>query len=122
MLEGQDFSAFLEWRNLGENQQDDVSLKLLLPDGVSLVPGTSVLVTGTNRDGVVIGDGLSTSRGVNLGSYAPGGNLIVQFTLHFSAVTATSCGTTELPLAAYRFAFDGPQLHETVPIALARVC
>ena len=121
-LEGQDFSGFLEWRNLGDQQQDNVSVKMLLPDGVTLVPNTSVLVTSKTPTGASISDDLVTSTGVNLGSYAPGGNFIVQFTLHFSAPATMTCGKNELPISAYRFAFDGPQLHETVPISYQRSC
>lgn len=121
-LEGQDFSGFLEWTNLSDEQQDDVAVKMLLPDGVTIVPNTSVLVTSKTPTGALISDDLVTSTGINVGSYGPGGNFIVQFTLHFSAPATTTCGTNDMPISAYRFGFDGPQLHETVPVTYHRSC
>jgi len=122
VLEGQNFSGFLEWRNRSEGRQDNVSLKMLLPDGVTLMPGTSVLVNGKDTEGAEIGDGLGASTGINLGSYGPGASFFIQFTLHFSAAPSVTCGRNVMPISAYRFAFEGPQLHESVPITHLVAC
>lgn len=121
LLTGQDFSGFIEWTNRTSKREDNVSIKLALPDGLSVVPGTSVFVASNHPKGAKFSDGIATS-GLNVGSYAPGGNFYIQFDLHFTAPASMRCGTNRFAIFGYRVAFRGPELNESVPLTYLRAC
>jgi len=70
----------IQYKNTGTTQQDSVVIKDKLPAGVSYVAG-STLVANSKTGGQykAIDDNGVTARGINLGSYAPNGNVYVKF-------------------------------------------
>lgn len=124
LVDGQDFSGWIEWKNHSTKQQDGVVLRLNLPEGVTLVPRTSILVTSKHpHGGPPLGEQLTTT-GYNFGSYAPEGNFWVQYDLHFDAPSSMKCGLNRFALFGERLESksSGAQLTEAAPLDYTRAC
>ena len=68
----------LSYSNTGTINQLDVKLKDLLPEGLTYIPGQTVVYDDENPDGATVGDGIG-SGGINIGDYAPGGGAYLSF-------------------------------------------
>lgn len=68
------------YKNTGETQQKNVTLKDTLPAGISPVAGSVRIMNATHASGATVADGdkLFTS-GINIGAYTAGSNAIVIF-------------------------------------------
>jgi len=83
----------ISYQNTGTTQQDDVSVRDILPTGVSYVPGSTYIdnsVTGGQFKSTV--DGITTV-GYNAGSYQPQGNVFFKFSAKLPTVDKLQCGT-----------------------------
>lgn len=123
LVDGQDFSGWIEWKNHSAKQQDGVVLRLNLPSGVTLVPKTSIVVNSKAPKGGPIGEQLTTT-GYDFGSYAPDGNFWVQYDLHFDAPSTMKCGMNRFALFGERLESkaSGAQLREAAPLEYRRAC
>jgi uncharacterized repeat protein (TIGR01451 family) len=82
----------IKYLNTGTVQQDNVTIKDVLPAGVTYVPGsTFVSNSATNNQWSAVTSDDVTKGGLNIGSYAPGGAGYVKF-------TATVTGNDQLPM------------------------
>ena len=84
-------SVFVEYMNTGGFQQDDVTFRVTLPDGLALVPGTSVMFNSVVPEGALVSDNLP-GAGINIGSYASGGNAFVFFEVQTGEAELFPCG------------------------------
>jgi uncharacterized repeat protein (TIGR01451 family) len=84
------------YTNTGTTQQDDVTITDTLPQGVTYVPG-STLIANTKTGGSYKAtlDGV-TSNGLNIGSYSAAGNAYVKFSAKVADNIALTCGTNIL--------------------------
>lgn len=92
---GETVDYLVEYKNTGSVQQDNVVLKDQLPAGMTYVAGSSVLGNALHPSGIKTNDGI-TAGGINIGSYAPGGNAWVIFSATVPAESKLECGTTKL--------------------------
>ncbi len=86
----------ITYQNTGTTQQDNVSLRDILPANVSYVPGSSLIANATTGgqykatlDGV-------TTNGYNAGSYQPRGNFYFKFSAKVADQAALACGVNTL--------------------------
>ena len=86
----------ITYQNTGTSQQDNVSLRDVLPANVAYVPGSSLIANATTG-GVYKPtiDGITTT-GYNAGSYQPKGNVYFKFSAKVADKAALSCGTNTL--------------------------
>lgn len=93
---GQKVLYKVAYQNTGTTQQDNVSLRDMLPSGVSYVAGSSVIANSTTggqykatKDGI-------TTTGYNAGSYQPKGNVFFKFSAKLPTEDKLKCGTNKL--------------------------
>lgn len=83
----------LNYENTGTNQQDNVLLRDMLPQGITYVNGSSLIAnstTGGQYKSTI--DGITTN-GINAGSYQPQGNVYFKFSAKLPNEDALQCGT-----------------------------
>ena len=85
----------VNYRNTGDNQQDNVTIKDALPTGMTYVPGSAILGNSLNPNGTKTNDGI-TSTGINVGSYKPTGNAWVIFSATTPTADKLTCGANLL--------------------------
>jgi len=76
---GETVDYLINYKNTGSIQQDNVVVKDQLPAGMTYVAGSSVLGNALHPSGIKTNDGVTSSTGINVGSYGPGGNAWVIF-------------------------------------------
>lgn len=91
----------LAYDNVGQTQQDNVTLEDDLPAGLTFVPGSTELDNDATPNGEALADGITTGK-VDIGSYAAGSNAYVYFK---AKVDAAPC--TALPNVAYVITQNG---------------
>lgn len=92
---GETVDYLVEYKNTGEVQQDNVMLIDKLPAGMTYVPGSSVLGNALHPAGIKTNDGI-TDKGLNIGSYGPGGNAWVIFSAKVADKEDLKCGPNTL--------------------------
>ena len=93
---GDTVEYLLGYTNTGSVNQKDVVLSDKLPAGMTYVAGSSQLKDANSPNGKAIADGVTTT-GVNVGEYAPGGNVYVWFQAKAAANDdLPACGTNTL--------------------------
>lgn len=75
---GQVLRIAVSYQNTGTNQQDDVVLRVDLPDNMHFVQGSTYWSNASHHD-VHTSDDAIKDVGINLGSYAPTGNVWAVF-------------------------------------------
>lgn len=75
---GDKVTVAVTYKNTGTTQQDDVVLRVQLPQNAQFVSGSATWRNASAERDMDAGDGL-VERGINLGSYAPGANAWAQF-------------------------------------------
>ena len=93
---GEKVDFLLSYQNTGTTQQNNVILRDMLPEGMKYEAGSTVVTNSVSPKGAKGKDGVTTSTGVNYGSYAPRGNLFVQFTATVPGADELKCGKNEL--------------------------
>lgn len=70
----------IEYKNTSGESQKNVMLRDILPANLKYVPDSTRLANGNHPNGATIDqDDLVTTKGINIGSYAPGANALVRF-------------------------------------------
>lgn len=110
------------YQNTGTSQQDNVSLRDILPEGVTYVEGSSLIANSTT-DGKYKStvDGITTT-GYNAGSYQPQGNVYFKF----SAVVDDNdklpeCGENTLVNTA-KATTSGGAKEDTADVVVTKTC
>lgn len=78
VAKGSTVEYLLSYENTGTINQLDVTLKDVLPAGLTYLPGKTKLYNDTNPDGEIVGNGIGQG-GINIGNYAPGGAAYLSF-------------------------------------------
>ena len=71
---GETVDFLVEYKNTGETEQSNVTLRDQLPKGLTYVNGSTKYGNATYPNGTKASDGITTSTGINVGKYAPGAN------------------------------------------------
>jgi len=94
---GETVDYLIQYKNTGSTQQDNVVVKDTLPAGMTYVAGSTVLGNSKTPNGAKISDNVTTTTGVNIGSYAAGANAWVIFSAKVAANdNLPTCGTNKL--------------------------
>lgn len=93
---GEKVNFLLSYQNTGTTQQNNVILRDTLPAGMTYVAGSTIVTNSVSPNGAKGADGVATTTGVNYGSYAPRGNLFVQFSATVPSADKLKCGKNEL--------------------------
>ncbi|MFD8805116.1 hypothetical protein [Streptomyces sp. NPDC059597] len=98
----------LQYLNDGAVQQDHVIVRLKLPAGAVYMLGTTQFAASTT-DGKWTSETLDTiaKQGIDIGSYAPGGNAYLRFVAHVDQKTAGLCSSSGLMATVKASAQDG---------------
>ena len=92
---GDEVEYQIEYKNLSENQVDNVMIRDILPDNMEYVAGSTMLYNSNYQSGVKVVEDTVTTSGINIGSYASRGNAYVRFTAKVVAKNIV-CGTNQL--------------------------
>lgn len=103
---GDKVDFLLSYQNTGTTQQNNVVLKDALPTGLGYVSGSTNVANSNNPKGAAEKDGITTT-GVNLGSYAPKGNIYAKFTTKVADKDALKCGVNTLTNTASALTDNG---------------
>ena len=68
----------ITYKNTGTTTQNDVTIKDVLPKGLTYVNGSTVLVNNSNPNGLKVSDGV-IANGINIGNYGAGASASVTF-------------------------------------------
>lgn len=80
---GEVFTVRTEFRNLGTFDFRNVGVWETFPEGMELVPGTTVLRNGAHPDGLKMKDNINNGTGFNTGLYGPHANAIITYQAKF---------------------------------------
>ena len=112
----------VEYKNIGNAQQDNVVIKDQLPAGVTYVAGTSKLYNTKNPNGKVLSDGIVSPKGVNIGSHAAGANSFVVFQAKVAKnADIAKCGENILSNKA-TVETDNGSKSDTADVTVTKVC
>jgi len=110
------------YQNTGTSQQDNVSLRDILPSGVTYVAGSSQIANSTTSGAYkATVDGVTTT-GYNAGSYQPQGNAYFKFSAKVpSKDSLTSCGDNTLVNTA-KATTSGGAKEDTATVVITKEC
>ena len=112
----------IEYKNTGTMQQDNVVVKDQLPAGVTYVPGSTKLYNTQNTSGKTLTDGVTSSKGVNIGSHAAGAASFVVFKAKVAKnADLAKCGDNTLVNNA-TVATDNGSKSDTASVKVAKTC
>lgn len=111
----------ITYQNTGTTQQDNVSIRDILPKNVSYVSGSS-LIANSATDGKYEPtiDGVTTT-GYNAGSYQPKGNAYFKFSAKIADKNALECGTNTLKNVA-RVTTTGGYKEDDATVTVIKEC
>lgn len=109
------------YQNTGTTQQDNVTIRDMLPAGVSYVAGSSLIANSTTGgqykstlDGI-------TTNGYNAGSYQPQGNAYFKFSAKMPSADALTCGLNTLVNTARVTTNEGYK-EDTATVTINKEC
>ncbi len=92
----------IQYKNTGQVRQDNVTIKDVLPKGVSYIPGsTHVATSETGGQWKNISSDDVVTKGINIGNYLPGGNAYVRFSAKIDKLDELDCGPNKLTNVAH---------------------
>ena len=92
---GETVDYLVQYKNTGNVTQENVVIKDTLPAGMTYVAGSTILANGNNPSGKAINDDVTT-KGVNIGTYAPGASAWVRFSAKVADSDDLVCGANSL--------------------------
>jgi hypothetical protein len=83
----------LKYKNTGSTQQDNVLIAMQIPGGSEYVMGSTYIATSvTHGEWKLTNDGIA-GRGLNVGSYNPGGTVYLKFKVRPRGKTTFTCSS-----------------------------
>ena len=93
---GETVDYLLQYKNTGSLQQDNVTFRDTLPAHMTYVAGSTIYGNSQHPSGTRASDNITTSTGINVGSYAAGANAWAIFSAKVDGVSALACGVNSL--------------------------
>ena len=118
---GETVDYLLEYKNTGTIQQDNVVIKDQLPAGMTYVTGSTVLGNALHPQGIATNDGVTTSNGINVGNYGPGGNAWVIFSAKAPANDQLQCNMNTLHNVAEADTVNGGK-SDSADVTISKTC
>lgn len=116
---GEEVDFLLSYQNTGTAQNDNVTFRDTLPNGLSYVPGSTTWNNASQKN-VKAGDTL-TNSGVNVGSYATKANAWVVFRAKVAAKDQLACGTNTL-VNKGKVNTGGYAVEDTATVTVTKTC
>lgn len=122
-LPGDEVEYKIQYKNTGTTQQDNVVIKDQLPAGLTYENGTTqVSNSKTNSQWTPVSDNGVTAGGINIGSYAPGGNAYVKFKAKVADNDKLdNCGVNTLVNTAIASTQNGSK-SDTANVTVSKTC
>lgn len=117
---GETVDYLVNYKNTGDSQQDNVTIKDTLPAGMTYVAGSAVLGNSVNPNGIKTNDGV-TGDGLNVGSYAAGANAWVIFSATVPSEDKLTCGDNTLHNVA-RVTSVGAYKEDSADVTVSKQC
>ena len=118
---GANVQYFISYQNTGTNQQDNVLVRDILPQGVTYTPDSTYILnatTGGQFKKTVEG---ITANGLNAGSYQPKGNVAYKFSAKLPHEAALKCGDNSLVNTA-RVTTNAGYKEDTATVTVKKEC
>jgi len=112
------FTVQLYYENATKVQQDNVVVRVELPNNLKYLNGTTFLHTSVGNG--LIRDGIN-SGGLNIGSYSPSGNAYLKFSLAVSENPALDCGEN-VQVVSYIVVASSGNRHAALPVTISKAC
>jgi len=112
---------YISYQNTGTNQQDNVLVRDILPQGVTYTANSTYIMnstTGGQFKKTVEG---ITTNGLNAGSYQPKGNVGYKFSAKLPSESALKCGTNTLTNTA-RVTTNAGYKEDTATVKVNKEC
>jgi len=104
-------------------QQNNVIISDLLASSLTYNPGSTTITSTYNQNAVTLSDGINSSNGVNIGSYAPGTTVYIKYSARVAANdNLPSCGANTISSAAQVQANGVSVQDTTANITVTRTC
>ncbi|HSW78261.1 MAG TPA: LPXTG cell wall anchor domain-containing protein [Candidatus Chromulinivoraceae bacterium] len=119
---GDEVEYKIQYKDTGTTQQNNVLIKDQLPAGVTYENGTTQIATSaTNGQWTATNDGV-TNGGINIGSYAPGGNAYLKFKAKIASNDQLAqCGLNTLVNTATADTANGSK-SATATVTVTKTC
>lgn len=119
---GQTVNFSLEADNNGNARINSVTLRDLLPNGLSYVAGSSKVIDSNNPNGVSVSDNVVSDGGINIGDLPNDTNAILTFRAKVAGANYFDCGVTTLTNTAQVVAigFNGDE--DTASVKVEKEC
>ena len=118
---GDSVDYLITYTNTGTTDQNDVTIKDVLPNDVSYVEGTTYLANAADQLGHKIGDNI-TKVGINIGNYAPGEIAYIKFTAKVASNNDLDvCGLNTLRNTANAITKNGSK-SDTADVTVNKTC
>ncbi|NCU29873.1 DUF11 domain-containing protein [Candidatus Saccharibacteria bacterium] len=112
---GETVDFLIRYKNTGDLTQENVTVKDVLPTGLTYVPGSTVLANANNQTPKQVSDNV-TGVGINIGSYTPGSDAWVRFSAKVVNKDVLACGVNTLKNVATVTTAAGPKSDDAVVI------
>ena len=83
-------------KNTGNVQLTNVSVRDILPTGLTYVKGSTTLANSTNPKGIAVSDNIINDNGLNVGTYNANGDAWIYFNATVDKSVSEKCGNTIL--------------------------
>lgn len=117
---GETVDYLVSYKNTGDAQQDNVTMKDTLPTGMTYAAGSSTLGNSINPNGIKTNDTITT-EGLNVGSYKAGGNAWVIFSAKVPTEDKLACGDNKLHNVA-RVTSVGAYKEDSADVTVKKTC
>jgi uncharacterized repeat protein (TIGR01451 family)/LPXTG-motif cell wall-anchored protein len=119
---GDSVDFLISYDNTGDTRQNNVTVKDVLPAGLTYVNGSTYVTNSTSPNGTKVSDNLTTSTGINITDYAPGAGAYVKFSAKVNANdTLPVCGPNKLINKA-QVIVDGGYKEDTAEVTVPKEC
>lgn len=117
---GETVDFLIQYKNVGEIQHDDVTIRDTLPEGLAYVTGSTTYGNSIHPSGTKASDNI-TGTGINIGSYAPGANAWVIFSAKVANVDDLDCGLNSLVNNA-KVTTGGGSISDDATVTVTKEC
>jgi uncharacterized repeat protein (TIGR01451 family)/LPXTG-motif cell wall-anchored protein len=112
----------IQYKNTGEVQQDDVTIRDTLPAGMTYVNGSTKYGNNRYPAGIQATDDIANGKGINVGSYLPGAAAWAIFSAKTPANDKLPvCGTNKL-INTGKVTTQGGSIQDTAEVTLDKTC
>lgn len=112
---GDTVSWLVTFNNTGDEVLNNLTIRDVMPDGVTLVPGTIMVFDPARPNGEVLNDTALGAGGVNVGNYAPGGGGYIRFRTTVDQDPPAECVATNV---AYGRATNVPEQEANATVVI----